>query len=80
MLFLLRQVDPSILLRKHTLMVATLLSCLFYFILFVSFISCPRTVEEVESVLAGGDWPPRVDNAPFLRRKWGKLDHTTGSM
>jgi len=31
---------------------------------------CPRTVEEVESVLAGGAWPPEIDAAPELGRKW----------
>ncbi|CAE7771862.1 Pepd [Symbiodinium microadriaticum] len=31
---------------------------------------CPRTVEEVESVMAGGAWPPAVDVAPELKRNW----------
>ena len=31
---------------------------------------CPRTVREVESVLAGGAWPPEYDDAPELRRAW----------
>lgn len=35
--------------------------------------TCPRTVEEVESVLNGGPWPPVSDKAPSLRRKWTKL-------
>lgn len=30
----------------------------------------PRTVDEIEDVLAGGQWPPAVDRAPWLRRKW----------
>ncbi len=30
---------------------------------------CPRTVEEVESVLSGGQWPPLSDTAPWLFRK-----------
>ena len=29
---------------------------------------CPRTVEEVEEVMAGGKWPPMKDSAPELRR------------
>lgn len=39
----------------------------------VNFTNCPRTVNEVESVLAGGVWPPAVDSAPYLKRKWIKL-------
>lgn len=35
--------------------------------------TCPRTVEEVESVLAGGEWPPLVDSAPELKRVWKRL-------
>jgi Xaa-Pro dipeptidase len=31
---------------------------------------CPRTVEEVEAVIAGGAWPPTVDAAPELKRNW----------
>jgi Xaa-Pro dipeptidase len=31
--------------------------------------TCPRTVEEVESVLSGGQWPPSSDTAPWLFRK-----------
>ena len=32
--------------------------------------NCPRTLEEVEAVCAGGQWPPAdgVDNAPWLYR------------
>jgi Xaa-Pro dipeptidase len=30
---------------------------------------CPRTVEEVESVLSGDQWPPPSDTAPWLFRK-----------
>ena len=30
----------------------------------------PRTVEEVESVIAGGEWPPASDAAPWLFRQW----------
>lgn len=37
---------------------------------------CPRTVAEVESVLAGGAWPPVKDEAPYLKRKWGKLSES----
>jgi Xaa-Pro dipeptidase len=35
--------------------------------------TCPRTVQEIEDVLAGGQWPPVVDAAPELKRKWAKL-------
>lgn len=35
--------------------------------------NCPRTVEEVENVLSGGQWPPLHDKAPQLKRKWTKL-------
>ena len=31
---------------------------------------CPRTVAEVESVIAGGAWPPERDEAPWLARAW----------
>ena len=34
---------------------------------------CPRTVHEVESVLGGSCWPPLVDEAPYLKRRWGLL-------
>jgi len=33
-----------------------------------NFTLCPRTVREVEGVMAGGKWPPTVDEAPELRR------------
>jgi Xaa-Pro dipeptidase len=36
--------------------------------------TCPRLVEEVESVMSGGPWPPAVDAAPYLHRKWGELE------
>eukprot|EP01031_Cornospumella_fuschlensis_P032557 gene32557-39367_t len=39
----------------------------------VSLSTCPRTVNEIESVLNGGVWPPEVDEAPELKRKWAKL-------
>jgi Xaa-Pro dipeptidase len=35
----------------------------------INYTLCPRTVEEVESVMAGGKWPPLKDVAPELRRK-----------
>jgi len=35
--------------------------------------TCPRTVREVEEVMAGGQWPPSKDEAPYLRRYWTKL-------
>lgn len=41
---------------------------------------CPRTVSEVESVMAGGAWPPLVDHAPELRRAWAKLSEDCKSM
>ncbi|KAL3924234.1 MAG: hypothetical protein SGILL_001164 [Bacillariaceae sp.] len=34
----------------------------------VNFTLCPRTVSEVEHVMAGGKWPPLKDEAPELRR------------
>lgn len=39
----------------------------------VNFTLCPRTVSEVEHVMAGGKWPPMRDEAPELFRK--KLTH-----
>lgn len=33
-----------------------------------NFTRCPRTVEEVEHVMAGGKWPPVKDQAPELKR------------
>ena len=41
---------------------------------------CPRTVTEVEAVCRGGDWPPTADAAPWLQRRWYKLDKPTGTM
>ena len=41
---------------------------------------CPRTVGEVESVMAGGAWPPVEDVAPYLFRRWATLDKATGEM
>ena len=35
--------------------------------------TCPRTVEEIESVMAGGVWPPVRDAAPELKRSWSRL-------
>ena len=35
--------------------------------------TCPRTVAEVEGVMTGAPWPPAVDDAPYLHRKWGVL-------
>lgn len=36
--------------------------------------TCPRLIEEVEWVMGGGNWPPAVDNAPYLYRAWGTLE------
>lgn len=41
---------------------------------------CPRTVEEIEDVMAGGAWPPARDAAPWLHRKWATVDRRTGTM
>ena len=35
--------------------------------------TAPRTVDEVESVRAGGAWPPSIDACPALKRKWMTL-------
>lgn len=35
--------------------------------------TCPRLVEEIEAVMAGGAWPPAEDKAPELKRRWTKL-------
>ncbi len=42
--------------------------------------TCPRTVEEIESVMSGGPWPPVQDKAPELYRKWTKLSSDANSM
>jgi len=34
----------------------------------INYTLCPRTVNEIESVMAGGKWPPATDEAPELRR------------
>jgi Xaa-Pro dipeptidase len=36
---------------------------------FINYTLCPRTVEEIEHVMAGGKWPPREDKAPELGRQ-----------
>jgi Xaa-Pro dipeptidase len=36
---------------------------------FINYTLCPRTVKEVEHVMAGGKWPPLQDEAPELGRK-----------
>jgi len=41
---------------------------------------CPRTVEEIEDVMAGGVWPPVEDKAPWLFRRWGQMDKPSGQM
>eukprot|EP00041_Stephanoeca_diplocostata_P006363 m.82240 g.82240 ORF g.82240 m.82240 type:complete len:545 (-) comp16322_c0_seq3:170-1804(-) len=35
-----------------------------------NFTLCPRTMDEIESVMAGGSWPPEKDTAPWLKRQW----------
>lgn len=37
---------------------------------FENFSLCPRSVEEIEAVMAGGTWPPEKDTVSWLRRKW----------
>jgi Xaa-Pro dipeptidase len=39
----------------------------------VNLTTCPRTINEIESVIAGGPWPPLIDEAPYLFRRWGEL-------
>lgn len=41
---------------------------------------CPRTIEEVETVMAGGQWPPLIDLEPRLRRRWVVLSKDCQSM
>ena len=38
-----------------------------------NYTTCPRLIEEIESVMSGGSWPPSVDNAPYLFRQWCHL-------
>ena len=37
---------------------------------FENYTLAPRTVGEIEAVMGGGAWPPLVDDAPWLCRKW----------
>ncbi|GKY94908.1 hypothetical protein MPSEU_000455700 [Mayamaea pseudoterrestris] len=41
----------------------------------VNYTLCPRTIAEVEAVMAGAKWPPTRDDAPELRRE--RLTSTT---
>ena len=41
---------------------------------------CPRTIPEVEAVMSGGKWPPAVDEAPWMERRWFTLDRMSGVM
>ena len=41
---------------------------------------CPRTIDEVEAVMAGGTWPPAEDKAPWLQRRWVTLDKASGCL
>jgi Xaa-Pro dipeptidase len=34
----------------------------------INYTLCPRTMDEVEAVMAGGKWPPLKDTAPELKR------------
>jgi Xaa-Pro dipeptidase len=36
----------------------------------VNFTVCPRTVDEVEAVMAGAEWPQKTDADPSLCRQW----------
>jgi len=47
---------------------------------FVNYTICPRTIDEVEGVMAGAPWPPPTDAAPELRREWVMLDKSSGSL
>ena len=38
----------------------------------VNWTVAPRTVGEIESVMAGGEWPPKKDEAPWANRQWEK--------
>ena len=40
---------------------------------FENFSTCPRTINEVQAVMAGGTWPPPVDEAPDLGRRWARF-------
>ena len=35
-----------------------------------NYTTCPRSVAEVEAVMAGGQWPPAKDDHPDLNRQW----------
>ena len=39
----------------------------------INLTTCPRTVNEIESVIAGSAWPPATDEAPYLKRRWVQL-------
>ena len=40
---------------------------------FENFTTCPRTINEVQAVMSGGVWPPPVDEAPDLQRRWARF-------
>jgi Xaa-Pro dipeptidase len=42
--------------------------------------TCPRTVKEIEEVMAGGSWPPAKDDCPELKRAWTRLAADGNSM
>ena len=46
----------------------------------INYTLCPRTVAEVEGVMAGAPWPPPIDAAPELLREWVTLDKSSGNM
>lgn len=46
----------------------------------INLTTCPRTIEEIESVMSGGPWPPACDGATYLKRQWCKLSAGGTSM
>ena len=46
----------------------------------VNLTTCPRTINEIESVIAGSAWPPANDEAPYLRRRWVQLSADGNSL
>jgi Xaa-Pro dipeptidase len=46
----------------------------------INLTTCPRTVEEVDLVLSGGQWPPKEDKCPSLKRQWCSLNDDCSQM